>query len=560
VYIGGSGLARGYLNRPELTAEKFIPNPFSNVPGARLYKTGDLARHFPDGTIEFLGRLDHQVKVRGFRIELGEIEAVLGQHPGVRESAVVVSEEVPGDKRLTAYVVPSNKLASSIDGLHLFLQEKLPDYMIPSAFVILENLPLTPSGKVDRRALPAPGKTRPDLAQAFVAPRTLVEYVLADIWRDVLDIEHIGINDNFFDLGGHSLLITRVIAQIERFLQVDLPVRSLFESPTIAQLAARIDADQNEGFHRKTETGNPSYWVKLQSGQSQTSLFCFPYIGGFRNDLFRFAKLARLVSPAYAFYGLQARGTDGVSQPHRQIKEMVTEYIKEMQTLQPQGPYFLLGECFSGAVAYATAQQLRAQGEHVAFLALLEVKGSQQSLAMYFWHRLTARLRYRIDCISELHLWRRIAFHLGEVKRLHPAQWFSYGFETTGKALRVLLYTLRGYTYVPAPAVVANGGNTERQKSKYLARAEKVYWLAVDRYRRQPYAGRITVFANEEWYSTDPTLGWNDLAAGGMEVHKIPGNHNTYITEYIQVVAKELRECLDRQGRGWIDEMKSGVN
>jgi hypothetical protein len=164
---------------------------------------------------------------------------------------------------------------------------------------------------------------------------------------------------------------------------------------------------------------------------------------------------------------------------------------------------------------------------------------------MYLLHRLTTRLRYRIGWIPE-YFRRRIAFHLGEVERLPPAQWVSYGFDKTGKALRVLFCALRGYKSAPAPAAVANGGNTQRQKSKHLARAEKVYWLAVDRYRRQPYAGRITVFVNAEWYSVDPTLGWNELAAGGIEVYKIPGNHHTYITEYIQVVAKELRECLDR--------------
>src|SRR4030095_5068266 len=366
--IAGAGLARGYLKRPELTAQKFIPNPFSNVSGARLYKTGDLARYLADGNIEFLGRLDDQVKIRGFRIELGEIESVLGQYPNVRESAVVVSEKIPGDKCLTAYVVPSDKQASVIGDLHLFLKEKLPDYMIPSAFVMLESLPLTPSGKLNRSALPALGKTRLDLKQAFVAPRTLVEYVLTDIWSEVLAIEHVGIYDNFFDLGGHSLLVTKVIAQIQRSLQVDPPVRSLFECPTIAQLATRIDAGQTGGVYLKKDEGNPSCWVKLQSGQSQTSLFCFPYIGGFRNDLFRFAKLARLVGPAYSFYGLLVRGSDGVSQPHRRIEDMVTEYIKEMKTLQPQGPYFLLGECFSGRVAYEIAQQLRDQGEHVAQL------------------------------------------------------------------------------------------------------------------------------------------------------------------------------------------------
>jgi len=241
IHIGGAGLARGYLNRPELNNQKFIPNPFSDESGQRLYKTGDLARYLSDGNIEFLGRLDHQVKIRGFRIEQGEVESTLLQHPTVRETIVIAREDIPGDKRLVAYVVPNPEQTPTIDGLRHFLKQKLPDYMVPSAFVLLDALPLTPNGKVDRRALPAPDQSRPDQSVTFVAPRSPIEQQLADIWAEVLRLKQVGIHDNFFELGGHSLLATQVISRLRQAFGVELPVRTLFEAPTVADLGTRLE-------------------------------------------------------------------------------------------------------------------------------------------------------------------------------------------------------------------------------------------------------------------------------------------------------------------------------
>ena len=246
LYIGGDGLAREYLNRFELTAERFITvSDTGFFPGIRLYKTGDLACYLPDGNIEFLGRIDNQVKIRGFRIELGEIEAVLSQHPAVTETVVIADEEIAGDKQLVAYIVPNQeqiptqsaqKLASL---LRQFLKEKLPEYMVPKAYVLLESLPLTPNGKVDRRALKAPDITFDK--QDFVAPRTQVEDLLVGIWAKVLGKEQVGIHDNFFELGGHSLLATQLVSRIRDTFKIDLPVRNLFEAPTVAEIAKYIE-------------------------------------------------------------------------------------------------------------------------------------------------------------------------------------------------------------------------------------------------------------------------------------------------------------------------------
>ncbi|MGB3204689.1 MAG: amino acid adenylation domain-containing protein, partial [Crinalium sp.] len=231
LHIGGDGLAKGYLNRPELTEEKFIDNPFGDATSTKIYKTGDLVRYLPDGNIEYLGRIDYQVKIRGFRIELGEIESVINQYSAVQQAVVVAREDQPGDKRLIAYLVGNNQDLQVAD-LRAFLKDKLPEYMIPSAFVMLESFPLTPNGKIDRKALPAHNLSKLDLQTNFVAPRTLAEEKLAEIWSQVLGVAEVGIYDNFFELGGHSLLATQIIAQIRSAFQVDLPLRSLFKSPT----------------------------------------------------------------------------------------------------------------------------------------------------------------------------------------------------------------------------------------------------------------------------------------------------------------------------------------
>ncbi|MFN6567973.1 amino acid adenylation domain-containing protein [Dendronalium sp. ChiSLP03b] len=249
LHIGGAGLARGYLNRPELTQEKFIPNPFNNskfkIQNSKLYKTGDLARYLPDGKIEYLGRIDNQVKIRGFRIELGEIEAALSQHPHIQVSCVIAREDIPGDKHLVAYIVPQPQVTPTISILRSFLKEKLPEYMVPSAFVILESLPLTPNGKIDRRALPAP-QASSELSDKYVAPRTPIEEILAVIWQQVLKVELVGRHDNFFELGGHSLLATQFISRVRTRLKVEISLQSLFAAPTIAQLAPLIQQLQQQ--------------------------------------------------------------------------------------------------------------------------------------------------------------------------------------------------------------------------------------------------------------------------------------------------------------------------
>jgi hypothetical protein len=240
LYISGEGVVRGYLNWPELTADRFLPNPFTKTAGGRLYKTGDVARYSPDGSIEFLGRIDNQVKLRGFRIELSEIETALAQHSAVQQTAVLLRENPHGEKRLVAYVVTEPGVAFSVGEMREFLKRKLPDYMMPSTLVTLENMPLTPNGKIHRNALPAPEQVKPELEKPYEAPRNATEEILAGIWADLLDLEQVGIHDEFFEIGGHSILASQLISSLRETFQVELPLRSFFQAPTIAGLTATL--------------------------------------------------------------------------------------------------------------------------------------------------------------------------------------------------------------------------------------------------------------------------------------------------------------------------------
>jgi amino acid adenylation domain-containing protein len=306
LYIGGVGLARGYRNRPELVAEKFIPHPLSGDQGGRLYRTGDMARFFADGTIECLGRTDHQVKLRGFRIELGEIEAMLAQHPAVQQ-AVVVDREITGDRRLIGYVAAAASAPSGSE-LKVFLRARLPEYMIPAGFVFMEKLPLTPNGKVDRRALPQPEGTGAERENGFLAPRDAIELQLANAWENTLGVKPIGIKDNFFELGGHSLLAVRLFAQIEKVFGKKLPLATLFQAPDVENFAKLL---RQEGW-----LPSWSSLVPIQPNGSRPPFFCVHAHGG---NVLNFKDLARHLGPDQPFYGLQAQGLDGSRPRHGSV-------------------------------------------------------------------------------------------------------------------------------------------------------------------------------------------------------------------------------------------------
>ena len=358
--VAGDGLARSYRGRPDLTAERFLPNPFSSEGGARLYLTGDLARYRADGQIEFLGRTDTQVKLRGFRIEPGEIETVLREHPSVREAIVIAAPDVIADeKRLVAYVVLAQSDANVSD-LRDYVRGRLPEYMVPAAFVPLEALPLTANGKIDRRALPAPDESTTQ-DSALATPRDVLELQLLQIWKDVLHREQIGLRDNFFDLGGHSLLAVRLINNIERVLGQKIPLSILFQGATIEQLAANI--------RQRADKITEDLLVSIQPEGSQPPLFLVHSASG---NVMSYVALSRQLGTEQPVYGLQSRGLDPDRQPTASVEDMASEYLQELVAVQPEGPYHLGGWSMGGVIAFEMARQLAAQGKNVAPLVLID--------------------------------------------------------------------------------------------------------------------------------------------------------------------------------------------
>jgi amino acid adenylation domain-containing protein len=741
LHIGGDGLSRGYLNRPELNSEKFIPNPFSNQPGDRLYKTGDLARYLPDGNIECLGRIDFQVKIRGFRMELGEIESVLRQHPAVRESVVVAREDVPGDKRLVAYLltnlavdrvplqtdclvewdgseasialttvdlsssgiclvnVPATwkigqllgirlqlpgvqdelklkgtlawqqhkhggvlfqttpteqallrqsiKHISKTEGLvvsdlrraeprlplesaclvefesgqtmeltthniglggirlvanaadiwqegqrlrlrlqlpafpdelwlkgtvvwhvgeyagilfettltertqlqqrldylievqgrslsHLrsFLKDKLPNYMVPSAFVMLDTLPLTPNGKVDRRALPAPEQSLDSekayssgTSSEYVAPQDDLEFQLTKIWEKILGIQPISLKDNFFDLGGHSLLAVRLFSQIRESFSKDLPLTTLFHSPTIEQLANLL---RSQGCDAPT-----SSLVPLQPNGDKPPLFCI-------YGILLYHDLARNLGsdqPVYGVYLQEEVDLLTADTPEQQrialttVQEWASRYLREIRKLQPVGPYYLAGESFGGIVAYEMAQQLHKEGEKVALLALFDPGTA--------------------GCDKKLPWGKRIVFHLQHLLE----EGFTYALKKLSRRISSSNNRLVGMLRKIFETFAAFYG---RSLSSYLAEVptqdirHEYREQAMRNYVPLPYPGKVSLFqamdqSKFEAYYSNPEA-WRELATGGLEVHPVPGDHLGILQEpNVQVLASNLKTCLEQE-------------
>ncbi|MDQ1640627.1 MAG: hypothetical protein QOF62_3966 [Pyrinomonadaceae bacterium] len=530
LYIGGDGLARGYLNQPELTAAKFITNPFRNGDGTQLYKTGDLVKRRATGELDFLGRIDSQVKVRGYRIELGEVETVLAQHAGVRDAVVIVRAD-QGDKHLAAYVVPREGTTPTANDLRGFLSERLPSQMVPSIFVVLEELPLSGNGKIDRTALAAIKGTvgnYGELQERCVQPQDKLELKLKRIWERVLAVSPIGMDDNFFELGGHSLLAVRLFAQIEKSLDRNLPLATLFQAPTIRSLAEVL---------RKDSWAAPwSSLVLLQDSGKRRPFFCVHAAGG---NVLEYHALAQLLGSDQPFYGFQAKGLDGNQAPHTSIKEMAAHYIREMREVQPDGPYLIGGRSSGGTVAFEMACQLAAEGEQIALLALLDAypagyfkllpgSGSFSQRAV----RYAKKIQTHAQNIRELSGLEKLSYLTGKLK-FAPAK-------TRHKIYRRVfkLYQKLGRRL---PAVLRN--------------IEELNFAAVKDYVPQVYSGQATLFlaSDDRTAAFDVEEGWQGLVAGGLEKIHVSGNHLDIVKEpHVRTLAEKLRVCLER-ANGQID-------
>jgi len=487
LYIGGDGLARGYFERPELTAEKFVPDPFSASPGARMYRTGDLARYRTDGNVEFLGRLDHQVKIRGFRIELGEIEAVLEQYPAVQQAVAVAREGDFGSKYLAAYFIPRSGGSFSLSELREHLRKQLPEYMIPSALVGLHEFPLTPNGKVDRKALPAPQADDYQQDREYVAPRDGFEKKLAALWEEVLGVRPVGVKDGFFDLGGQSLQAARLFTKIIHTFGKELPLTTLIHAPTVELLA-------NELRPRGKST-EYSTLVAMRKGGTRPPFFCVH--GGAGSTLF-LHRLAAKMEDSQPFYGIEPEGLDGRRFQRTTVEQMAAYYLSEIRRVQPTGPYCFGGYCFGGLVAFEMAQQLLRRGESAALVVLftaalrhhrrVPAPPSQKPPAKPVRDRLGTLLKSPVRA-----LYRRSARLVWIAQqKLAPTMyrvWFGLG-------LRIPPFMRTLYVW------------------RTLLRAEQ-------NYSPKPYAGTLMLFHGSD-YGHDPNLGWDGLA-DKLE-HRIIGN------------------------------------
>ncbi len=494
-------LACGYWRQPALTKAAFLP---ASEKGERLYRTGDLGKCLPNGSLLYLGRKDFQVKIRGYRVELAEVELTLLKHEAVKAAVVLAQKDHVSNTRLVAYLIPQTQTAIVPRQLRHFLQQRLPDYMLPAAYIILDHLPITPTGKLDRQALPTSQPVHHALQTQFVPPRTKLEKTLTTLWREVLELERIGIYDNFFELGGHSLSAARLLILIKQITGQNIPMSTLFQRPTIAQLGFVLEQEKTAPLDHSL--------IPLQTQGSNPPFFCLP--GNLGNVFTDLDDLAHHLGPNQPFYALQ----DGLHNP-LYIEQVATRYLQEIQAVQTHGPYFLGGVCSGGIIAYEMAQQLRARGQQVALLALIEPARRTITKSWAYAEVIKFILR-------------------GFVRRL------PFLSQVNQPATKVELN---------APTFLSPGCSSWKY---YLAIKKRLIaneWAA-KRYIPQPYPGHVHLFLTEESLTIrgHAQHGWPPLAIEGTSLHHIPGNHATItgdnntiiVPAYMQALAKQLSKCL----------------
>ncbi|WP_319419097.1 amino acid adenylation domain-containing protein [Pleurocapsa sp. FMAR1] len=510
IHISGDGVAMGYLNRPELTAEKFVENPF--VKGERLYKTGDLGRYLSDGTLQFLGRVDRQVNIQGLRIELGEIEAVLSQSELVVEAAVVVRENKLGET-LAAYIVSNKTYALTEEMLRNYLEQKLPSYMIPKAFIMVDSFPLTTSGKVDRRALSELNVKK--LTEATIAPRDRLESEIIEMLQEILGIESISIEDNFIELGGNSLLAARLVTEIEQRYEQNIPISMMFQASTPEALANIIR--QKEPI----SDADSKCLVPIKQGNSKPILFAIHNLG-YGLEFYR--PMAKYLDADISIYGLSSSFSNEPDKPHiRDIANLASYYADNIQKVQPQGPYYLMGVSFGGTIAYEIAQHLVSQGHEVRFLGLLDSHCPNKGSA-YQNPPLKDRI-YRhankIRTIGASYILDRIKWRINSTTdhvryNLYKIDWVRENFVDK---------TSRGFAL-----------------SEYIQQT-KDHQKVNEGYTMQPYPGSVVLFRAAE--DRDPKLEWQNFAQGGLNIIDVPGNHLGILQEpNVQVLAEKIRLVL----------------
>ncbi|MEJ2636842.1 MAG: amino acid adenylation domain-containing protein [Calditrichia bacterium] len=507
LHITGVNLARGYLHCPDLTAEKFIPNPFDQLGGGRLYRTGDLARYLPDGNVEFMGRMDHQVKVRGFRVELGEIEGILKKFPEILDAAAVLKDRKTRGKKIVVYLVFKEGISIGADLIRRRMKKMLPEYMMPANFVVLEKMPLSITGKIDRGALPEPPKMRKREEDHYIAPRDSFELKLVHMWEEILEKERVGINDNFFDLGGHSLLAVRLIGKIREVFNKDVSLAQFFKEPTIEYLSGLLKNHES--------SPDTSLIIELKKGGAKEPLFFVHPSGG---SVHWYADLARYIEDR-TFYGIQARGIDGKNVLDTSIEMMANRYVDAILEIQPRGPYFLGGWSLGVIVAFELARQLRSLGHQVAFLGLMDQgpffpvdenpKDDSEMLMNIFS--------------------RNFPLDIDQLKKLSYDDQLKLVLRKAKKAKMVPFYI-------------------RFQDFRFYMTIQKVMRQAWRQYEPKTYPGKIALFRSEEVLaspSQEADLGWSRFAENGVDIIHIPGDHISMLQEpHVSVLTGELNKYL----------------
>jgi amino acid adenylation domain-containing protein len=525
LYIGGEGVSDGYLNLPEMTKERFVQDPFGMDPFVRFYKSGDLVQYLPDGTVAFLNRIDFQVKIRGFRIELGEIESVLSQVKGIKENVVIVREDASGEKMLVAYYITEGKSDITPKDLRQHLKERVPDYMIPAAFVVLEKFPLTSTLKVDRNALPDPDLDSARESAGYVAPKTQTEQKLARIWVSLLNQKKIGVHDDFFEIGGHSMIAVALMVKIEKELNIRLPLASLFERSTIHLLAELIDQNSESIEWRSL--------VPIRPAGSKKPLFL---VHGLGLNVLLYTTIINYLDPEQPVYGLQARGLNGVDEPLDTIETIAAYYISEIQSIDKEGPYALAGFSLGGRIAYEMARQLDEFGKKVSFLGVLDATAEGSVNHQPFLKRNQYRIGYLLNYVS----WNLASFFRepNETKfSVIRRRWKGLGKKVRGLDIKVNKEDL-----------VSKGKKNELPK--FLRKVHRANHRANGNYIIRPYNGIVHLFKAQKqtFYIPEPeNYGWDRVAKGGVVVHEIPGEHsNTFAPPNDKYFADILQKTLDQ--------------
>jgi amino acid adenylation domain-containing protein len=516
LYLAGAGLARGYLGQPGLTAERFVADPYAHEPGARMYRTGDLVRWREDGSLEFLGRADQQVKIRGFRIEPGEIEALLTTHETVAQAVVMAREDAVGGRRLVAYVVPVAGKAPEVAALRRDLRSKVPEYMVPAAIIVLDALPLTSNRKLDRHALPVPNR---EGEEEYRAPRTPEEEILCQVFAEVLALTRVGVDDNFFDLGGHSLLAADMFSRIRRVFGKNLPISTVFQAPTVRQLAVVLQEEKRNGS-----------WASLRAIKADGTnppLFLVPGVGG---NVVGFYELARLLGADQPVYGLQARGLDGIEKPLTRLRDIATFFVREVRSIQPLGPYYLGGACMGGVIAYEMAQQLLAIGEQVALLTLIETWPPAAHRALIIPIYFPPFLNVLVFVAN------RIRNHLRSLLNVNPAKWYDY-LRRRWSLVKEIVREQDLYR-----------GDTATKSSDLVTRSN--YWAMFKYFPRAYAGGLVLVLASKRRIAArrDARLDWRKLAQKECRVYQVGASDSggMLMTPYVAHLAEQLKHELER--------------